>query len=81
MKYDKKVGKADYRISKVEKVETDNKGLVRTAWVLMRPRDSREKSLPYRSKKVDLHESGDSETCSYLSSRNGRGRIKGRSRC
>ena len=52
VKYEKKVGKADYRISKVDKVETDDKGLVRTAWVLMRPRDSREKSLPYRSKKL-----------------------------
>ena len=52
VKYEKKVGKADYRISRVDRVETDDKGLVRTAWVLMRPRDSREKSLPYRSKKL-----------------------------
>ena len=52
VQYEKKVGKADYRISKVDRVETDDKGLVRTAWVLMRPRDSREKSLPYRSKKL-----------------------------
>ena len=36
----------------MDRVETDDKGLVRTAWVLMRPRDSREKSLPYRSKKL-----------------------------
>ena len=52
VKYDHKVGKADYRICKVQEVETDNKGLVRTVTVGMRPRDSREKSLPYKSKKL-----------------------------
>ena len=46
------VEEGSWHMSKVEKVETDDKGLVRTAWVLMRPRDSREKSLPYRSKKL-----------------------------
>jgi len=46
------VGKADYRICKVQEVEVDNKGLVRTVTVGMRPRDSREKSLPYKSKKL-----------------------------
>ena len=43
---------ADYKDSRMNRVETDDKGLVRTAWVLMRPRDSREKSFPYRSKKL-----------------------------
>jgi len=52
VKYDHKVGKADYRICKVQEVEIDNKGLVRTVTVGMRPRDSREKSLPYKSKKL-----------------------------
>ena len=33
-------------------METDHKGLVRTVTVGMRPRDSREKSLPYKSKKL-----------------------------
>jgi hypothetical protein len=37
---------------KVIEVEKDAKGLVRTVMVAMRPRDSREKSLPYRSKKL-----------------------------
>ena len=52
VKYDHKVGKADYRICRVEEVEMDAKGLVRTVIVGMRPRDSREKSLPYKSKKL-----------------------------
>ena len=52
VKYESKVGKADYRLSKVKEVEIDAKGLVRTAWVLMRPRDSREKTLPYCSKNL-----------------------------
>ena len=52
VKYDHKVGKADYRICRVEEVEMDAKGLVRTVTVGMRPRDSREKSLPYKSKKL-----------------------------
>ena len=52
VKYDHKVGKADYRICRVEEVEKDAKGLVRTVTVGMRPRDSREKTLPYKSKKL-----------------------------
>ena len=36
----KNFGKADYRLSKVE---IDDKGLVRTAWMLMRPRDRSKK--------------------------------------
>ena len=45
-RYEHKLGKADFRICKVEK------DLVRTVMVDMRPRDSREKSLPYKSKKM-----------------------------
>ena len=52
LKYEKKIGKGDYRLCKVETVEKDLKGLVRTVEVLMRPRDSREKSLPYKSKQM-----------------------------
>ena len=51
-KYEHKVGKADYRLCKVVEVEKDAKGLVRTVMVAMRPRDAREKSLPYKSKKL-----------------------------
>ena len=43
VKYEKKVGKANYRILRMDRVETDDKGRVRTAW------DSMEKSLPYPS--------------------------------
>ena len=52
VKNEQKVSKDDYRISRVYRVETDDKELVRTAWVLMRPRNSREKSLGYRSNKL-----------------------------
>ena len=52
VKYEHKVGKSDYRICKVVEVEEDTKGLVRTVTIAMRPRDSREKSLPYKSKKL-----------------------------
>ena len=47
--YEHKVGKADYWLCKVEK---DAKELVRTVMVAMRPRDAREKLLPYKSKKL-----------------------------
>ena len=52
VKYEHKVGKADYRICKVVEVEKDAKDLVRTVVVAIRPRDSREKSLPYKSKRM-----------------------------
>ena len=48
--WEAKMGKGQYRLARVKEVEKDEKGLVRTATVEMRPRDSREKSLPYRSK-------------------------------
>ena len=44
------LGKSRYVICKVSRVETDEAGVVRTAWVLSRPKDSREPSLPYKSK-------------------------------
>ena len=50
LKYDKKVGKGDYRLCKVDEVHPDEKGLVRTVTVLFRPPSSKEKSLPYKSK-------------------------------
>ena len=53
MKTEKKIGRADYRMCKVKEVERDEKGLVRTVQILMRPRDSREKSLPYKAYKED----------------------------
>ena len=52
VKYDRKVGKADYRLCRVKDVDLDSKGLVRTVRVLMRPRDRREASLPYKSKNM-----------------------------
>ena len=52
VKYDRKVGKADYRLCRVKDVDHDAKGLVRTVRVLMRPRDKREKALPYKSKNM-----------------------------
>lgn len=54
VKYENKVSRADYRLCRVLEVEKDDKGLVCTAKVGMRPRDKREKSLPYVRK--DLKE-------------------------
>ena len=48
--WEAKLGKGQYRIARVLKVDKDGKGLVRTATVEMRPKDAREKSLPYKSK-------------------------------
>ena len=48
----KKLGPADYRYGKVISTKVDDKGLVRTVVVGMRPRDSREALLPYKSKKL-----------------------------
>ena len=56
VKYDVKVGKAGYSLCRVKDVDHDAKGLVRTVRVLMRPRDKREKSLPYKSKKMTILE-------------------------
>ena len=44
--------KPDYRMGRGMEVQVDNDQLVRTVVVGMRPRDSREKSLPYQSKNL-----------------------------
>ena len=44
-----KVGKGDYQLCRVVETETDDKGLVTTVFVVMRPRNSRDKGLPSRS--------------------------------
>ena len=51
-----KVPPAKYRLGRVVEVKTDPKGLVRSCLVGMRPRDAREKTLPYRSKDLLIQE-------------------------
>ena len=57
LKYDGKVNDT-FRLCRVVKVKKDKKGVVRTAQVQLRPRDSREKLLPYKSKKPTVQETG-----------------------
>ena len=45
--FDSKLGAPTYRLCKVTQVFPDSQNLVRTVEVALRPRDSREKSLPY----------------------------------
>ena len=52
LKYERKVGKGDFRLCKVVEVHPDEKGLVRTVTVAFRPPSSKEKSLPYTSKEL-----------------------------
>ena len=52
VKYAKKLTPSLYKLARVVEAKTDRKGLVRTVVVEMRPTDSRERSLPYRSKKL-----------------------------
>ena len=52
LRYDRKVGKGDYRLCKVVEVHPDKKGLVHTGSVAFRPPSSKEKSLPYTSKEL-----------------------------
>ena len=52
LKYERKVGKGDFRLCKVVEVHPDEKGLVRTVTVAFRPTSSKEKSLPYTSKEL-----------------------------
>ena len=49
LKYENKI-KADYRYCRVESVFPDDQGVVRTVNVKMRPRDNRDKALPYKAK-------------------------------
>ena len=51
---DTKVGSPGYRLCRVEAVFPDSNGVVRTVKVAMRPRDSRELLLPYKSKDLWL---------------------------
>ena len=50
--WESKLGKGQYRMARVVRADQDDKGLVRTATVELRPRDARERSLPYKSKKL-----------------------------
>ena len=50
--YPKKLGPGEYRYGRVSATKPDEKGIVRTVEVSMRPRDSREPVLPYKSKKL-----------------------------
>ena len=47
LRYDHKLSKPEYRLCEVTDTEEDDKGDVRTVEVVMRPRDVREKKLPY----------------------------------
>lgn len=49
LKYENKI-KADYKYCRVESVFPDDQGVVRTVNVKMRPRDNRDKALPYKAK-------------------------------
>ena len=51
LRYEGKVGKGDYKLCKVEEMQPDNKGLVRTVTVAFRPLSAK-KSLPYHSKEL-----------------------------
>ena len=46
----KKIGPGEYRYGRVVSTRPDERGLVRSAKVAMRPRDVRENVLPYKSK-------------------------------
>ena len=50
IKYKEEIGKPDYMLCKVNEVDVHTRDLVRTDRVLMRPKDSRKQSLPYKSK-------------------------------
>ena len=52
VKNSKKLGAAEYRYGRVVATRPDDKGLVRSVTVAMRPRDSRDPVLPYKSKKM-----------------------------
>ena len=52
LSYERKNSKPDFRMGRVLEVKIDNSQLVRTVFIGMRPRDSREKSLPYKIKNL-----------------------------
>ena len=49
LKYENKI-KSDYRYCRVESVFPDDQGVIRTVNVKLRPRDKRDKALPYKAK-------------------------------
>ena len=51
--YDRKVGKADYRLARILDVHPDEHGTVRTVTVGMRRRDKRETGLPYQPRPLE----------------------------
>ena len=55
LRYDHKLSKPEYRLCEVTDTEVDDKGDVRTVEVIMRPRDVREKKLPYVVKQNKPH--------------------------
>ena len=55
LRYDHKLSKPEYRLCEVTDIEMDDKGDVRTVKVIMRPRDAREKKLPYVVKQNKPH--------------------------
>ena len=50
--YPKKLGPGDYRYGRVSDVKPDSQGIVRSVTVSMRPRNTREAILPYKSKQL-----------------------------
>ena len=52
LKFTKSMTPAEFRYCVVQELELDNRGLARTVTVGLRPRDQREPSLPYKSKKL-----------------------------
>ena len=50
LRYEAKFSKDRYRLAKVQRVHPDASGVVRTVTVGMRPRDARDRTLPYRSR-------------------------------
>ena len=53
MGWEEKLGKGSYRLCRIVDVEIDETSLVRTVTVESRPRASRERGLPYRSKDLE----------------------------
>ena len=51
--YDRKIGKADYRLARILDVHPDEHGIVRTVTVGMRRRDKRETGMPYQPRPLE----------------------------
>ena len=50
--WEAKLGKGQYRMCRVVEIEPDQNGLVRSVTVEFRPKDVRQKGLPYISKEL-----------------------------